>query len=601
MSLPNYAPSGKVLFGAVPWDNNYANVRLYNSLTEQYNDIASMMSVSSEDYTYIGRNRRLKVAVEADRLYHCNYCMYRNESLTDGWIYCFITDVEYINDHTSEIALETDVFNTYLYDTDWSIPPCFIERETVPSEDSKYLLTSEPDFPLIYEVNDVTNKEFDLGGWVVATTSKAEKNNSLVDNVINPSGYYSQPSPIRVHDGIVTGASYYYCPAVKDTQGNVHMEEFDKRIKELLQGLNSAGSVESIAAIFSIPSFIAERIETIGLDGDFFMNNTPAQQSWRTLDTFFFVPQRGTTVDGYVPANKKMLYYPFNFLRLTDYNGNVSELRYELFKNPASDQNTIGIKYSLSPQCEALAFPLRYMGVENNFESGITVQCGALGSWNSQYYQNWLAQNAGSIALTIAGIALSGAVGGVAIGAAAKALSLGAKAGKIVKAGTGAVAAETKFAKAAGAVGVGSTLSAVSDTADLAAQAVNAKHQPSVTRGQLNLNTAYGTGIQGVYAQRVSVKAEIAEQIDEFFSRFGYSVERIEEVNIVSRPSWNYVKTVGSAPKSLNTGSDATAPFSRGRGTPADALAVIQNAFDNGVTFWHTTSGFGNFQLANGL
>ena len=66
--LPNYTPEGVVLFGSVPWDNGYKHVRLYNSRSEQYEDIAAQMYITSDTYTYIGRERRLKVAIEADRL-----------------------------------------------------------------------------------------------------------------------------------------------------------------------------------------------------------------------------------------------------------------------------------------------------------------------------------------------------------------------------------------------------------------------------------------------------------------------------------------------------------------------------------------------------
>ena len=133
------------------------------------------------------------------------------------------------------------------------------------------------------------------------------------------------------------------------------------------------------------------------------------------------------------------------------------------------------------------------------------------------------------------------------------------------------------------------------------AQMMNASHQPTTSRGQIEGNTLFSTSAQGVFAYRMVVKSQIAEQIDEFFDRWGYAVNSIEDVNITSRPSWNYVKTVGAAPKSLNGGAGSAAPFSRGRGTPAAALSIIRQAFDNGVTFWHTTSGFGNFKLANSL
>ena len=587
MSLPNYTPSGKVLFGAVPWDNSYVNVRLYTSLTEQYNDIANAMTVSSEDYTYIGRNRRLKVAVEADRLYHCNYCMYRNESLTDGWIYCFITDVEYINDHTSEITLETDVFNTYLYGTDWAIPPCFIERETVPSEDSKYLLTSEPDFPLVYQVDAMKSKLFDLGGWVVATGSTTEEASSLAD-ILNPNGWKAVPAPTTYWKGVPLGCSFHFCDM--DTSSGASNE-----LQTVLSTLAYAGVTDSVAAIFSIPKFAYDEIKAAGLTNNI-VNSIVKPDAFATYSTSFLAPERGDTVDGYVPANKKLLYYPYTYLNLTDYNGSSSQLRYELLGGL-----NIAIKYALGPQCQAIAFPLMYMGIAN-IDFGIVTQCGALGSWNGQYYQNWLAQNAGQIALTLLGGAVSGLSGATSLASAARTLGTGAKAAHAANVGKHANAKQyTELASAEIKKGGAFLGGAAGIAGSVAAQQSTAMHQPSVTRGQLDINTAYSTGIQGVYAQKITVKREIAEQIDKFFSRFGYSVERIEEVNITSRPSWNYVKTVGSAPKSLNVGSDASAPFTRGRGTPADALATIQTAFDNGVTFWHTTSGFGNFQLANGL
>ena len=142
---------------------------------------------------------------------------------------------------------------------------------------------------------------------------------------------------------------------------------------------------------------------------------------------------------------------------------------------------------------------------------------------------------------------------------------------------------------------------AAEGAAALGAQMVGASKAPTTTRGQLNSDPMVMTGTQGVWAERVQVKAEIAQQIDQFFDRWGYAVERIESVNITSRPSWNYVKTQGAAPKSTNMAAGTSAPFSRGRGTPADALSIIRQAFDSGVTFWHTTGNFGDYQQGNSL
>lgn len=187
MSLPNYSPSGQILFGSVPWDNGYTNVRLYTNLSDQYSDISSRMTLSSSNYKYIGRNRTLKVNIEADRLYHCNYCMYKNNSLTDGWIYCFITDVQYDNDHTTIVTLETDVFQTYLYNVDWSIPACYVDRETVADDSNDAsLYTDEADFSLPYIITAENHKLFNMHSIFILSTNRFEQSDSAIDHYKKP-------------------------------------------------------------------------------------------------------------------------------------------------------------------------------------------------------------------------------------------------------------------------------------------------------------------------------------------------------------------------------------------------------------------------------
>lgn len=588
MSLPNYTPSGKILFGSVPWDNGYTNVRLYEDTGTQYNDIVSRMTVSSDNYTYIGRNRRIKVSIEADRLYHCNYCMYRNDSLTDGYIYCFITDVKYINDNTSEIAVETDVFQTYLYSVDWTIPPCFIERETVPSESDKYLLTNEPDFSMTFSITEMARTLFKPKGIVVVTGAKAVENESVTS--LFEGHWTTEGAKCSVIKGVFRGAGYYYLP---------YIGSITEQMEQFFNGLMYAGSTDSVAAVFTIPDFFSD------LSTEGWVTGASDPDSTAEVQAILNVPQLGTTVDGYTPHNKKLLYYPYTRVRLTDQNGSSSELRYELMGN-----RSLNIKYAPSPVCQALVYPDNYMGMNHNLESGITVSCGTWCSWTNNAYQNWLAQNSANIALTVAGVALSATTGTVNIAAAARLVGEGARALIDAKASDDADysgkleaygARQINRGSGWGRKGMSRMEGAAAGAAALGAQMVSASKAPTTTRGQLNSDPMVMTGTQGVWAERVQVKAEIAQQIDQFFDRWGYAVERIESVNITSRPSWNYVKTQGAAPKSTNMAAGTSAPFSRGRGTPADALSVIRRAFDSGVTFWHTTGNFGDYQQGNSL
>ena len=583
MALPNYAPTGTILFGSVPWDNSYTNVRLYTSLSQQYEDIASLMTEQSSGYTYVARNRRLKVSIEADRLYHCNYCMYKNASLTDGYLYCFVSDVQYVNDHTSEVTLETDVFQTYLYGIDWTIPTCFIERETVPSEDTKYLLTNEPDFPLIYTLDGVTGLTFRTGAVIVQTASEAEENEDFIEDFINPTGYYAKVVPPSMYKGMITGASLFGCK-IDSLQPNWFS------VAEFLGGLNAAGSVESVTSVFSVPTFVAS---ANGIVGDEIVQIPPRAQQDVMADVTetFEAPARGTSIDGYTPRNSKLLYYPYNFLRLTDYQGSVSELRYELMGN-----NVINIKAPITPTCKAFVYPDEYQG-ESGYSAGIVVACGSLGSWCNNQYQTWLAQNAANIAITVSNEVIAGVAGAVTVGGASSTLALTAQMAN-------AAHLDPNFAKQAEhqrTAGMASIAGAGYALENQLGQIYTASKQPQLTRGDASVDMEYASGMQGVWTQRVVCKAEIAQQIDMFFDKWGYAVERIEAVDITSRQTWNYVKTQGAAPRSANVGAGGTAPFTRGRGTPADALDVIRRAFDSGATFWHTTGNFGDYSQANGV
>ena len=583
MALPNYAPTGTILFGSVPWDNSYTNVRLYTSLSQQYSDISSLMTEQSSGYTYVARNRRLKVSIEADRLYHCNYCMYKNASLTDGYIYCFVSDGQYVNDHTSEVTLETDVFQTYLYGIDWTIPPCFIERETVPSEDTKYMLTPEPDFSMVQVVDGQTHDMFELGGFVVATSGDPQENSNLIEDVINPNGYYTAPVSIVSRNGIVQGCAFYFTSSLNSmpiTEG----------VETILNRLMQAGSIESVTSVFSVPKFA-----TSGLS-DGWIDTPTGQRGPTEYEDRFNAPERGTSLDGYTPHNKKLLYWPYTYVRLTDHNGSVSDLRYELL----GLNNQINVRYVMSPACQAFVYPAMYADA-NGWDAGIVTQCGAQGSWSNNAYQTWLAQNAGTIALTAAGIVVAGIAGAATVGTAAASLRQASMMEGAKHVSQSAMAAQV--GSAMNNIGTGMKwLGGAGAAAGLAySQLSSASRQPTTTRGQSEINLMFGSGIQGVSAYRMVCKAEQAQQIDCFFDMYGYAVERIEAVNVTSRPAWNYVKTQGAAPRSSNVGAGSSAPFSRGRGTPADALDVIRRAFDSGATFWHTTGKFGDYSQANGV
>ena len=86
----------------------------------------------------------------------------------------------------------------------------------------------------------------------------------------------------------------------------------------------------------------------------------------------------------------------------------------------------------------------------------------------------------------------------------------------------------------------------------------------------------------------MSIKREFAKIIDDYFTRFGYTVNALKVPNITGRTYWNYVE--------IGAGEDIAF------GTlPIDAMEDINNIFRRGTTIWHLHDNIGNFTLDNSL
>lgn len=590
MSLPNYVPDGIIYLGNVPWDNSYSDVRLYKSLSDQQGDILQRLTMTSEDYVYIGRNRRIKLSIPADRLYHANYCAYRNRSISQGWVYCFITDVEYVNDNTSEITVETDVFQTYLYGVDWDVPACMVDRETV-REEEKYLLTAEDDFPLAYVVdgesdvwfqNDPSHPET----TVTVTASQVYGNGNIAQAVLNPEGYYTEQIDIENYKGV--------------PQGNALMvHKQNQSLQTYLDHLQKAGGTDSIEAIFVAPDFLISPWNGLSTKVEYIIDDDNGQDNPDEYEKSFVTPRRGSSCDGYTPKNRKMLYFPYTFVRLTDYNGSSADLRYEFFDSV--EVGTLGIKSAVNPLCEAIVYPLNYDGQQSNLDNGFVTKCGAQCSWTTSGFNSFLSSNAASIAVTAGGVAATFIPGKAAVSASAKLMH---ESKALKNAGFDAFSNVAKSDARKNMVSNTLGKGLQQGGAILAAKApdyLSQSNAPNLVKGQVGANLMFQTGTQGVHALRMTLKAEFARQIDDFFTMYGYKIEQLKKPELFTRSSWNYVKTIGAVAKSKSVTPSANAVHTRGAGTPASALALIASIFDAGVTFWHTTDGFGDYSLDNSI
>ena len=112
-----------------------------------------------------------------------------------------------------------------------------------------------------------------------------------------------------------------------------------------------------------------------------------------------------------------------------------------------------------------------------------------------------------------------------------------------------------------------------------------------VAHGNVNVSDLkvryFGNLAGGLFTIKpMSVRAEYARIIDDFFTMYGYKVNVVKTPSITGRRYWNFVKTVD-----CNIEGDV----------PQEDLLIIRNIFNKGCAFWHGASNMGNYNLTNSI
>lgn len=181
-------PQGQLYLCKTPLENNYKNQLTFANLTAQVSYFNSKVIKSYDNYTYIKKDNVVQVGENIDAIIDCNYLFYKNVGFTQKYYFCFITNMEYINENCTRISFETDVFQTWQFQIQYN--RCFVEREhtnndtiganTVPEnlEMGEYIVNSSSyyngldSFKYIIQVTEWINGDkplaTDYGGVIMA-------------------------------------------------------------------------------------------------------------------------------------------------------------------------------------------------------------------------------------------------------------------------------------------------------------------------------------------------------------------------------------------------------------------------------------------------
>lgn len=496
------APNTTVkLFKNCPLDKSYENTIYFASASAQTTYFSSLSGYTFNNQTYQRVNKgKIRVAMNAEPLYNCNYMAFQNASFGSKWFYAFILSVEYVNNVTSEITYEIDVLQTWHFD--YALDQCLVERE--------HTATDEPGDNLIpenLEIGEYIEDDFDgtnqlaIKSIVVAAT--------FDDNFDDINGSY--------YGGIFSGLYYHVFP--NSSQGAASCASF----------IDSAvihGKSSGIVAVFLMSSSMVTQL------------NQPVNNY-----TITKTKKISGAIDGYTPRNAKLYTYPYNFLYVTNMQGNCAAYPYEYFSSAACNFFLTG---DMSPNPSVVMAPLYYKGIIDgfpNYDEKMVISGYPQLGFNVDSFKAWLAQNATSLAVNATATAASAVVNPIG-----------------------------------GMIGA----------ASIVAQVYEHSIMPPQAKGGAGSVTNCAIGIQDFMFMHKHIRAEFAAIIDDYFDMFGYACHRLKTPNRTSRPEWNYVKTIGCKITPVTNA-----------GLPGDDMAKIESLYNTGIRWWMKPAHFGNYSYSN--
>lgn len=491
-----------------------------------------------EDCTYIRKDGILRVPVNIETIRRDNYVYYQNPQYHDRIFYAFIESMEYVNNETTFIKLKTDYWQTYQFDIRYRT--VFVERETVGSDS-----VGEHTYPEGLETGElVTNGGIHRHRLATPATSMTVVALTDISPLTRPWNPEISGDKLNFYNGVYSGLTYIAVDAGDGDSLN--------KLLDYYADASHGSSSDAISHMFVVPKSMVNSMlvkDTSSVKGATLYWVRADFNGYEFDDITLAKP---TSVDGYTPKNKKLLTYPYCFFNLSNNGGTIAEFHYEDF----SGSILFNIEGAIGAGCSIKAHPRNYKNASDPYSYGVVGMKLPVCAWTTDVYTNWLTQNA----LNIENTQIFGTIGAIAKG--------------VPSAFQG---------KAAGAVG------AVVGQAETIANLASEQYQHAVQPPQANGDVASSdiTFAHGQFAYTfypMCVRSEIARKIDDYFSMYGYKINRVKKPELFTRKYWNFVKTVGC--------------LFEGR-VPNEALDELTAMFDAGITFWHDPETFGNYSQTN--
>ena len=528
-------------------DKSYINVLSYteSQMLSLCNSNEHLVA-KADDYSFIRTSGNIFTNFTYSQALNANYIAFQNKDYSNKWFFAFIDEVIFQGEENTEIRYTIDAWATW-YDK-WSTKKCFIERQ--------HELVDTIGSNLIDENLNVGDVE--------------EEQETIDESYSNEYGYWiGIMSGYTPTDGQSSGGKNYDGISILNNVVS-GLDLFLFRINDrpsifnvlfFLARTNDDGKIADINNMFIIPNAAINETSLSLHTFPYIYNGTQLGTcSYYTIppssDDVVFNPtkfnttiSKRTSYSDFVPKNQKCFVYPYNYLFVSNNQGSENIYKYEDFSgNNCVFENQLAISIGISGRI----VPKNYKGKLMDYDESLTLGKYPTCGWSGDAFTNWLTANAVNIPSQIVG----NVVGSI-----------------------------TQFA-------TGNVIGGLTSIANTVANTIGQFHQasllPNIKGGQAQGDISFSSSSMGFSFREMRVKTQFLRVIDDYFTRFGYAIKRLDTPHLTGRRNWNYIQ-IGSS-ESIGYGD-----------VPSKYMEQINNACRRGVTIWHTHDNIGDFSLDNSI
>ena len=520
---------------------DYTPQQLLNLMSDENHLVAS-----DNYYSFIRTETGLiQTHFNYDQILHANYIAFQNYDYSNKWFFAFIDEVIFKGNNNTEIRFTIDSFSTFNKDLNYGnsyvirehVNDDTIGANTVPEN----LETGEPvqegDTLDVVELRAMAEGDY----WLAIETDAYPKGDSYVD---------SNNPQIAKFSGVTQFNKLYSGHRIIILKNQGDASKFISR-------MNKDDAIDFIHSLFIVPAGIfgandlAYMFDYDGASGENKFEYYLVQIS-RTVKEIPLNVDKSYSFSGYTPKNNKCKVYPYNYMYISNNVGQSKILKYEDFSTSNCQMSvygclTIGGSFKLIPK--------NYKNIARNDDESIGLGKYPTCSWTGDAYTNWLSQQSVNLYAQSGTNIIQGAVQGAAVGGTHGALAMAG-------------------------------INLAGEVADWIGEEKEAKLSPNKGGGSNTGSVNWAIGANNFFIRRMHCKPEYLRIVDNYFTRFGYKVNRLKTPNITGRRYFNYVQIASS--DDVASGS-----------IPNIYMDEINKAFRKGITIWHDHNSIGNYSVSN--